>query len=204
MSLIEEEVRRQIIAEIYKRADDLDWDGLSLSDRSTWYVRWLDDPAIGGVLDLYMPRDRVRIWIKDVPMKHYARARSGIGPYAALVTSHLPGADQLSQLAFGVEWAPLEGTVKDKPNRCIVSDGGNQLVQMLWGPPRAFQSLVWASLNAVIDQQPMPVMVVLTRQGERLTDGQVGRHRRIAERIGIEVRHLTVGLASHALTASSP
>ena len=201
MSLIEEEVRRQVIAEIYKRADDLDWDGLSPSNRSTWYVRWLDDPAIGGVLDLYMPRDRARIWIKDVPMKHYARARSGIGPYAALVASHLPDAGQLSQLAFGAGWAPAEGTIKDKPNRCMVSDG-IQLAQMLWGPPRAFQSLVWASLNAVVDEQPTPVMVVLTRQGERLTEGQIGRHRRIAQRIGVEVRHLTVGLANHALAAS--
>ena len=80
MSLLEEQLRRQVIAEIYRRADDLDWDGLSSSDRSTWYVRWLDDPAIGGVLDLYMPRDQARLWIKDVPMKHYARARSGLGP----------------------------------------------------------------------------------------------------------------------------
>jgi hypothetical protein len=199
MSLIEEELRRQVITEIYKRADDLDWDGLSLSDRSTWYVRWLDDPAIGGVLDLHMPRDRARMWIKDVPMKHYARARSGIGPYADLVASHLPDAGQLCQLAFGPGWAPLQGTVKDKPNRCAVSDG-DQLAQMLWGPPRAFQSLVWASLNAVVDEQPTPVMVVVTRQGERLTDGQVGRHRSIARRIDVEVRHLTVGMPSHTVS----
>jgi hypothetical protein len=201
MSLIEEEVRRQVIAEIYKRADHLDWDGLSPSGRSTWYVRWLDDPAIGGVLDIYMPRDRARMWIKDVPMKHYARARSGIGPYSDLVSSHLPDASQLSQLAFGADWTPLEGTIKDKPNQCTVSDG-NQLVQMLWGPPRAFQSLVWASLNAVFDEQPMPVMVVVTRQGERLTDGQKRRHSCIAARIGVDVRHLTVGLAHHALVTS--
>lgn len=71
---------------------------------------------------------------------------------------------------------------------------------MLWGPPRAFQSLVWASLNAVVDEQPTPVMVVVTRQGERLTDGQVGRHRRIARRIDVEVRHLTVGMPSHNLS----
>jgi hypothetical protein len=198
MSLLEEELRRQVIAEIYRRADDLDWDGLSPSDRSTWYVRWLDDPAIGGVLDLYMPRDQARLWIKDVPMKHYARARSGIGPYADLVGSHLPDAGQLCQLAFGADWAPLEGTLKDKPNRCTLSDRGGKLAQILWGPPRAFQSLVWASLNAVVDDQPTPVMVVVTRQGERLTDGQVGRHRRIARRIDVEVRHLTVGPVIHA------
>jgi hypothetical protein len=72
---------------------------------------------------------------------------------------------------------------------------------MIWGPPRAFQSLVWASLNAVIDDRPAPVMLVVTRQGERLTDGQIGRHRRMADRIGVEVRHLTVGAANHHQTA---
>jgi hypothetical protein len=200
MSLIPDVHRREVIVEIYKRADDLDWDGLSPSDRSTWYVRWLDDPAIGGVLDTYMARDQARMWIKDMPMKHYARARSGIGPYASLVASHLPGASQLTQLAFGPEWAPIEGTVKDKPNRCTVGDGHHQ-AQMIWGRPRVFQSLAWASLNAVIDDQPMPVMLVVSRQGERLTDGQIGRHRRIADRIGVEVRHLTVGAANHYQTA---
>src|SRR5262249_19154231 len=104
MRLIPEDLRRQVIAEIYKRADDLDWDGRSPSDRSTWYVRWLDAPPIGGPLDPFMPRDQIRMWIKDMPMKHYARARSGIGPYASLVSSHLPGAAQLARLAFGPEW----------------------------------------------------------------------------------------------------
>ncbi len=200
MSLIPEDLRRQVIAEIYKRADDLDWDGLSASDRSTWYVRWLDAPEIGGALDLYMPRDQARMWIKDVPMKHYGRARSGIGPYASLVSSRLPGAAQLAQLAFGPEWLPINRTVQDKPNRCIVSDG-HQQAQMIWGPPRAFQSLVWASLNAVIDNHPVPVMVVVTRQGERLTDGQIERHRRIASQVGAEVRHLTVGAVKRQLAA---
>ena len=49
----------------------------------------------------------------------------------------------------------------------------------------------------MIDDQPVPVMLVVTRQGERLTDGQIGRHRRIADRMGVEVRHLTVGTANH-------
>lgn len=185
------DLRREVIAKIYQRADDLDWDGLSPSDRSTWYVRWLDDPAIGGILGTYMSRDQARLWVKDMPIKHYARARSGIGPYASLVASHLPGVVQLARLAFGPQWAPIEGTVKEKPNRCMVGNGHSQ-AQMIWAPPRAFQSLIWAGLNAVIDDLPTPVLVVVTRQGERLTDGQIDRHHRMADRIGVEVRHLTV------------
>jgi hypothetical protein len=197
-----DDLRRKVIAEIYQRADDLDWDGLSPADRSTWYVRWLDDPAIGGILDTYMSRDQARLWIKDMPMKHYSRARSGIGPYANLVNSQLPGASQLTRLAFGPTWAPIEGTTKEKPNRCMVHDGHNQ-AQMIWGPPRAFPSLVWAGLNAMIDDGPMPVVVVVTRQGERLTDGELDRHRRIAERVGVEVHHLSVKATKHQPSAGA-
>ena len=50
-----------------------------------------------------MARDQARMWIKDMPMKHYARARSGIGPYASLVASHLPGAGQLSPARLRAE-----------------------------------------------------------------------------------------------------
>lgn len=189
MTRMPEEKRLGVIAEIYRRADDLDWDGLRPTERSTWYARWLDEPAVGGVLQSYMARDQARMWIKDMPMKHYSRARSGIGPYAGLVMSRLPDAGTLASITFGCDWT-LEGSVREKPNRCVVTDGAKR-IQMIWGPPRAFPSLVWAGLNAVIDQGPAPVLVVLSRQGETPTDGQIDRHRQIADRVGVTVRHIT-------------
>lgn len=190
MSEIQDPLRRDLITEIYRQADELGWDALSISERSTWYNRWVDDAQIGGVLTRYMPRERARLWIKDVPMKHYNRARSGIGPYADLVRNPLPGAAQIAQLVFGREWVVVEGTLQEKPNRCHLGNGADCL-QMIWGTSRNLQSLVWAGLNARVDGGPTPVLVVTTRQGERLSEGEQARHQRLGELAGLEVRHVT-------------
>ncbi|MGY1868221.1 MULTISPECIES: hypothetical protein [Nocardia] len=189
MSEIQDLLRREIIAEIYRRADELGWDGLSISERTTWYNRWVDDDQIGGVLTRYMPRERARLWIKDGPMKHYNRARSGIGPYADLVRNPLPSAAQIAQLAFGREWIVVEGTLQEKPNRCDLTNG-EVFVQMIWGTSRNLQSLIWAGLNAQVDEGPTPVLVVTTRQGERLSEGEQKRHQRLGELAGLDVRHV--------------
>lgn len=191
MSEVQDPLRREVISEIYRRADELGWDGLSISERSTWYNRWVDDDQIGGVLTRYMPRERARLWIKDVPMKHYNRARSGIGPYANLIRNPLPGAAQIAQLAFGREWVMVEGTLQEKPNRCHLANG-TKFLQMIWGMSRNLQSLIWAGLNARVDGGPTPVLVVTTRQGERLSEGEQARHQRLGELAGLDVRHITI------------
>lgn len=190
MSDIPDLLRRQVIAEIYQRADELSWDGLSISERSTWYNRWLDDVRIGGVLTRYMPRERARLWVKDVPMKQYNRARSGIGSYANLAHNRLPSAVDISWLALGKQWTVVEGSLQEKPNRCHLSDGRSQVL-MIWGTSRNLHSLIWAGLNARVDGGPSPVLVITTRQGERLSEGERGRHQRLGELAGLEVRHVT-------------
>ncbi|GAA1683323.1 hypothetical protein GCM10009830_33180 [Glycomyces endophyticus] len=189
MSEIEDSLRREIIAKIYRQADELGWDALSISERSAWYNRWVDDDQIGGTLARYMPRERTRLWIKDVPMKQYNRARSGIGPYANLVRNPLPSASQIAQLVFGPEWDLVKGTLQEKPNRCHLTSG-TELIQMIWGASRNLQSLIWAGLNSRIDEAPTPVLVVTTRQGERLSDGERARQLRLGELAGLEVRHV--------------
>jgi hypothetical protein len=192
MRRMPEDARRKVIVELFRRADQLDWDGLQPAERSTWYARWLDEPDIGGVLDAYMTRDQARLWIKETPMKHYNRARSGIGPYASLVSSRLPDAPRLTRLVFGEPWAVVPKSIRDKPNRCLISDG-RQRIGMIWGPPRTFQSLIWAALNAVVDEADQPAILVVSRQGERLTDGQLARHRKMGELLHVSVHHVTVG-----------
>jgi hypothetical protein len=200
MSRMPDEKRLQVIVELYRRADQVDWDGLQSAERSTWYTRWLDDAEIGGVLDAYMTRDQARLWIKDTPMKHYNRARSGIGPYKELVSSRLPDAPRLTHLVFGDDWTVLPESIRDKPNRCIISNGQRR-VDIMWGPPRTFQSLVWAALNAVVDEADEPAILVVSRQGERLTDGQVARHRKMGELLHVAVHHVTTGTARTAEVA---
>jgi hypothetical protein len=189
-----EDKRLKVIAELYRRADQVDWDGLQATERSIWYTRWLDDPEVGGVLDAYMTRDQVRLWIKDTPMKHYNRARSGIGPYKDLVSSRLPDAPRLTHLVFGDGWSVVPESIRDKPNRCMISNG-HRRVDVIWGPARAFQSLIWAALNAVVDEADEPAILVVSRQGERLTDGQLERHRKMGELLHVDVYHVTTGTA---------
>ena len=54
MSDIDEEIRREVIAEVYRQVDELDWDGMAPRERSQWYVRWIDDPLIGGKLTRFI------------------------------------------------------------------------------------------------------------------------------------------------------
>ncbi|TXS35109.1 hypothetical protein EAO75_45405 [Streptomyces sp. uw30] len=190
MSEIPEAVRREVIRDIYRKADELGWDGLSAVDRTAWYNRWVDDKELGGVLTRYMPRERARMWIKDVPMKHYNRARSGIGPYADLVGTPLPSAYDIARIALGEDWSVLGGTLQEKPNRCQVTDGRRQML-MIWGSPRNLKSLVWAGLNARVDGLPPPVAVINLLQGERLTESEQQRYERVCELAGLDVRVIT-------------
>lgn len=188
---IPEDLRRQVIAEVYRRADQLDWEGLAQAQRSGYYDRWLDDPDIGGILIRFMPRERARVWIKDVPMKHYARARSGIGPYAGLVTRQLPGPSQIARQTLGARWSLIDDTIRDKPNRCLITDGRDRRL-MIWGAQSNLRALVWAGINAVVDNEPTPVVIVATPQGHRLSEGEQARHLRIGRQAGIEIRHTTL------------
>lgn len=190
MSVIPETVRRTVIRNIYRKADELGWDGLSAVDRTAWYNRWVDDEMLGGVLTRYMPRERARMWIKDVPMKHYNRARSGIGPYADLVSTPLPSAYDIARIALGEDWTVLSGTLREKPNRCQVTDGQGQML-MIWGAPRNLKSLVWAGLNARVDALPSPIVVINLLQGERLTENERRRHQKVCELAGLAVRVIT-------------
>lgn len=191
MSDLPDVIRRQLIAAIYRSADELDWDGLTQVDRSATYNRWLDDPLIGEVLARYVPRERARLWIKDVPMKHYDRARHGLGPYAPFITRRLPGPDYLVHQAFGPEWSINAKSLQDKPSRCLITDGRNWKL-LIWGNPNNFRALIWAGLNARVDGGPAPVIVVSIRQGHRLSEGEIERHVLLGRQAGIEVLHSVI------------
>src|ERR1700677_330374 len=101
MSELPNDLRREVVAEVYRQAGALDWDGLTDKQRSTMYDRWLDDPTTRRSVTRFRSRDRARVWLKDVPMKEYARARNGIGPFARLVTSRFPTPEQIARKALG-------------------------------------------------------------------------------------------------------
>jgi hypothetical protein len=192
MSELPETLRKEVIIEVYRQAADLDWDGLTDRQRTTQYNRWLDDPKIGGELSRYLHRDKVRYWLKDVPMKEYARARSGIGPLADLVSMRLPGPEQIAQQVLGPGWHAIDGTTREKPNRCEVADG-NERRLMMWGPPKTLRDMIWAGVNAVVDNvQHRPLLIVASFQGHELDPGEKRRHVQVGRVAGLDVRHATL------------
>jgi hypothetical protein len=192
MSELEGAFRRAIVAEIYRQAGDMDWDGLTGKQRSAVYDRWLDDPSIGRELTRFLSRERARVWLKDVPMKEYARARSGIGSFADLVTVRLPGPEQIARQVPGESWHAVEGTVREKPNRCLISDGRGERL-MIWGPPRILKDMIWAGIIAVADgREPTPLIVVASPRGESVSQSEMTRHTKISQNAGLELRHTTV------------
>lgn len=192
MSELESAFRRAVVAEVYRQAGEMDWDGLTDKQRSAVYDQWLDDPAIGQELTRFLSRERSRVWLKDVPMKEYARARSGIGSYADLATVRLPGPGQIARQVLGKHWDAVEGTVREKPNRCVISNGQDKRL-MIWGPPKVLRDLVWAGITAVADGGgPAPLVVVAAPRGESLGQAEMKRHVRVGEIAGLEVRHTTL------------
>lgn len=66
---VPEEVRDELRALVRGRAKEAHWDGLLQRRRTILLDSWVTDPAIGGVLDGYMPRSKVRAYIKDVLLR---------------------------------------------------------------------------------------------------------------------------------------
>ncbi|APU41089.1 hypothetical protein [Streptomyces sp. TN58] len=194
MSNIDEGIRREVIAEVYRQVDDLDWDGMTTRARSDWYARCIDDPLIGGKLTRFIARDRVRVWVKDGPIKELPRARYGLGPYAQFAVSRYPGMEQIAHQAIGPEWLADPETVEVKPNRCLVH-GPESKVLMIWGPAADLADLVWAGINTRVDGGAEPLIVVASPQGTRLSEGEMLRHRLLAKEATIDLRHITLRLA---------
>ena len=192
MSDLEAALRRLVITEVYRQAGEMDWDGLTDKQRSGIYDQWLDDAAIGGELTRFLSRERARVWLKDVPMKEYARARSGIGSFADLVTLRFPAPGQIARQVYGGRWDAVSGTIREKPNRCVISDEQDKRL-MIWGPPKVLRDLVWAGITSVADgREPTPVIVVASPHGETVGPGEIRRHVRIGQIAGLEVRHTTL------------
>ncbi len=188
MSDLPDSLRREVVAEVYRQAGVLDWDGLTDKRRSAVYDQWLDDPAIGGKLTRFLPRERARVWLKDVPMKEYARARNGIGPYSDLVTSRLPSPGQIARKVLGSGWDVIDGTISEKPNRCVISDGNEERL-MMWGPPKTLRDIMWAGINALVDGKPTPILVVAMSHAQSLDEGEKRRNILLGRIAGLDVRH---------------
>jgi len=182
-------IRDDVVRELYRRVEALDWELLSAQEKSRHYAHWVDDPEIGGKLTQFQSAEDARVWLKDGAMKEYARALDGAGPFCDLVTVRLSGVGELIARAFGPDWVMIPGSRGEKPSHCMVTNGDIERY-LCWGKPGAFRDLVWAAVNKVIDVPHQPMIVVTLRDGQDVNGEERRRHERLASHCGVDVRHI--------------
>lgn len=182
-------VRELLLLEIYRQANDLDWDFLSNGERTAQYRKWIEDPKVGGVLLAHGPEKDARVWIKDVPMKEYGRSQEGIGHYVRYAVNRFRGPEEVVLAAFGDGWSVEPGSVGEKPNHCRATNG-EVTRYVCWGRPSTFRDLIWAALNEAIGAEQRPAIVVATRDGESIPTVERLRQIAVADHCAVNITHL--------------
>lgn len=181
-----------VVKRLYAAADRIDWEHLPANVRTTQYDEWISDPEIGGVLTGYMSSENARSWIKDGPMKEYARARLGAGRYARFGSTKGPTADQLVAHVLGENAELLEDSAGIKPFHCLGATPAS-VTYITWGTARNLRHLVWACINHLASHPTHDAYVVILESLEHpTTRAAKTRHGRIAERCSIDFKYLRV------------
>jgi hypothetical protein len=171
-----------VVRKIYRDALELDWEHRSPREHTEQYQRWLADPRVGGVMAEWMAPDEQRVWIKDGPMKEFARALAGEGAYASFLSTHPRSPHEVVSRTMGAGWLPLEGSTDVKPLRCDANKAG-ETMRILWGPAKDFKHLLWAALEQWHAMPTRPLRVaVFDSVTKPLGDGERCRLGQIAER----------------------
>lgn len=179
-----------VVKAIYADADRLGWAHLPPQERTAQYDKWVVDPEVGGVLTAHMASETARSWIKDGPMKEYARAQQGAGRYARFGSSQGLTAKQVVAHALGLEARVVPGSQGVKPFHCLgVSPDGAQ-AYVAWGEPKNFRYLIWACLQHVGRNPRARVIIVVTEtMSDHTTASEKTKQERIAARCGVELKY---------------
>ncbi|MFD4354292.1 hypothetical protein ACFWPX_17185 [Nocardia sp. NPDC058518] len=187
---IEMEVVRLIYAEGGEEARNL-----KDIERTQLYQSWTSDKRIGGrLLPFLGTDDNIRVWIKNGPMKELSRARSGVGKYKDLVANPTASVDLLVEKALGAGWTVNADSLQVKPLRVLIQREDDEADErwFAWGPGRDFKHLVWAEIKtrAGFDQHPWVLCLVDTFANRPRSEDEAF-NQRIADRLGLIVRHVT-------------
>ncbi len=126
MKKIPEKVSITIRDRLWKQADEAGWTTLTSQQKTAFYEEWSKAPGVGNVLEAYLDGKSVRVYIKDVIMKPYGRARikDPVGILKLLNIS--PTARFREQFV--------------KPHGRILDDGKT----IAWGQARDWKSILFA------------------------------------------------------------
>lgn len=195
----------EVVRAVYEDAIRLDWEHLAPADRTRQYARWISDARVGAVLTAYMTSEQARSWLKDGPIKEYARARRGAGRYARFGQVGGTGPADVVRQALGDGWTVIAGSVGVKPFHCVASRG-QERAYVTWGPGANFRHLVWAALRHAVGTGGRAVVVV-TESLERPTpEDEATWHKELAVRCGLEIAHMreTLGRPEPATGQAQP
>jgi len=172
------------------QAVEFGWADLSTSERSSHYEKWASDPEIISALSPHIPRERIRVWIKDGPMKEYVRARRGIGSYARFVPRAEDFEGQIISRVLGEGWELTPGSVEVKPMRFIALNAElEDKCTVLWGSKPDLKHIVWAYLN--MPETTNVKLVFLATPQEPISANDENHMNKIAARISTQFYYVS-------------
>lgn len=193
MARVPDEVRGEIARRVYRQAARLDWPTMAQEEKGRWYDRWANDPEIGGLLFGYVTPDRIRLWLKDGPLKAYTQATAGVGPYAKYAPQVGTSPANAVRAALGPGWSPDEGTVEVKPLRVVaIRDTDGIRHRVVYGPAQNFKDLLWAAL-VDSDDDGHPVTILVLENAGAVPTAEREVHKSLASRCHVNVTWSAVG-----------
>jgi len=183
------EVRDAVIRELYRQVGSLNWDEISAREKTKHYTQWVEDPAVGGELADYYTAEGMRVWLKDVPLKEYARAIENFGSFAKYTTQRLSPPSEFIPQVLGEAWRIVPGSIGEKPMHCLAANGTKQRY-VCWGKPRTFRDLLWAAVNKALTAPARPMIVVYLSEGKPVDAKLRRRHERIADHCSLDLTYV--------------
>lgn len=179
-----------VVTAIYDDAERRGWDTMPARERSRAYSDWVDDPGVGGILTRYMTPEAARAWIKDGPMKEYARANRGAGRYAEFGRAGGTSAADVVTTALGPAAAVVPGTEGVKPLHCLAVDAQGETAYIAWGDTRNFRNLVWAALRAAVHDGQDGHVVITEPPGHVTPSSAAKTHQALVDRCGLRLHYM--------------
>lgn len=190
-TLLPPEQLARVVQALYEDAERLGWETLPLRDRSRTYSGWVDDKRVGGILTGYMTPEAARAWIKDGPMKEYARARRGAGRYARFGKLAGTTAADVARVVLGDSARVVPSSEGIKPFHCRAQASDNKkIVFIAWGEARNYRNVLWAALRAAVTDGYEAHIVVMEPPGHNTTVKEAQLHEALARRCQITAHHM--------------
>lgn len=185
MGVIPDQLRDEVIAELYRRFDDMKWKERTQPERSAAYQRLVEDPIAGGGLAPHLPFNKTRLMMKNGPAKKYRRALEGFGPHTGFTKRRTARRGGVVEAVLNRDWAVADGPVTEKPVRCLAERGDSSHL-VARGSRSSPKELIWyvaAHVAAHCDGK-VP-WIVATKRGNAPIDETLSRHaKRLSKVIG--------------------